>query len=342
MKIGALLMLFLLNSSCSKEDEPPMFNFSPFNFSPIDLQGIDAEFKGDIAYDTKSRTQFDIFMPESNTPTALVFYIHGGGFVSGDKDFAYSVQKNGAWDFPSDIRTFLTNNIAFASIRYSLFENNETEGVLKPMNDVRRALQYLRAHATEFNIDKDKIVLTGNSAGAGTSLWIGLNNDMKDESNSDPVLRESTLVKGIAIRNTQATYNLDKWETDIFIDFGIDLEALANSNNGFEKTVKQVYGIDDISEYNSASTNQYKQDVDMLALMDANDPELWVENVLFANGDPNGDKNIMNHHPYHARELKEQADAVGLPIVAYYGIPTLYAATSGETWTEFCIRKVNE
>ena len=310
---------------------------------PISLNGIDAKFAENIAYDSKERTQFDIFLPNSNNPTALVIYIHGGGFVSGDKSFAYSAQKNGKWDFPTDIRTFLSNNIAFASIRYTLFDRkNEKEGVLKPMRDVTRALQYIRSHAEVFNIDKEKIVLTGNSAGGGTSLWIGFSDDMKDIDNPDPVLRESTLVKGIAIRNTQATYNLDKWETDVFADFSIDMDGLASSNKGFENTVKKVYGLNNINEYDSSETNKYKSDVDMLALLDANDPELWVENTLFKNGNPKGNKNIMNHHPFHARELKEKADAVGLPVVAYYGKPILFKDSSGETWAEFCIRKVNE
>lgn len=342
--VGVILLCFF--ASCSKnENEPPIQTGETilYTTSPIDLQGIDAKFAEHIAYDDKDRTQFDIFLPNSQTPTALVVYIHGGGFVSGDKDFPYNIQKGGAWDFPTDIRTFLSNNIAFASIRYRLFDSqNETTGVLKPMNDVKRALQYLRYRADDFNLDKDKVVITGNSAGGGTSLWIGFSDDMKDETNADPVLRESTKVKGISIRNTQATYNLDKWETDVFIDFGLDLLTAAASNSNFEKTIKQFYGLNDINEYNSTSTTMYKNDVDMLALMDANDPELWVENILFENGDPGGDKNIINHHPFHARELRERADAVGLPIVAYYGDPILFQASSGETWTEFTIRKLNE
>lgn len=329
------ILLMIMACSCKKERSEP-------KGSPIDLTGIDAIFQEDIAYDNKPRTQFDIFTPTSTTPTPLVIYIHGGGFKSGDKDFAYSVQKDGRWNFPYDIRTFLSKKIAFASIRYTLFDNNETEGVLKPMNDVKRALQYIRAHATEYNIDKEYIVLTGNSAGGGTSLWIGFSDDMKDESNTDPVLRESTRVKGIAVRNTQSTYDLQKWETEVFVDFGYDLSAQVTSNSEFEKSVNQVYGISSFSQFDSPETIQYRGRVDMLALMDKDDPELWVDNTLFENTDPNGDKNIMNHHPFHARELRERANTVGIPNMAYYGIPLLYGNPSGESWADFCIRKLNK
>jgi acetyl esterase/lipase len=60
------------------------------------------------------------------------------------------------------------------------------------MSDVKRALQYIRYRADEFNIDKSKIILAGNSAGADISLWITFKNDLADAQNSDPVLRESS------------------------------------------------------------------------------------------------------------------------------------------------------
>ena len=139
-----ILILFSFFISCAKKEDNPVTPSSNITFSnsPIDLQGINAKFAKDIPYDSKTRTQFDIWLPNSSTPTGLVIYVHGGGFTSGDKDFVYSVQSGGAWDFPSDIRFLLQNNIAFATIRYTyLNTTGETEGVKKPMSDVRRALQ---------------------------------------------------------------------------------------------------------------------------------------------------------------------------------------------------------
>jgi hypothetical protein len=96
------------------------------------LQAINAKFAKDIPYDDNERTQFDIWLPNSETPTGLVIYVHGGGFSSGDKDFVYAVQSDGAWDFPTDIRYLLQNNIAFATIRYTLLSTTgETEGIKK-------------------------------------------------------------------------------------------------------------------------------------------------------------------------------------------------------------------
>lgn len=165
--------LLIMSVGCSKKQDAavtPATNISYSN-SPFDLQGINAKFAKDISYDSKPRTQFDIWMPNSSAPTGLVIYVHGGGFTSGDKDFVYTAQSGGAWDFPSDIRYLLQNNIAFATIRYTFLNTTgETEGIKKPMNDIKRALQFLRHKASDFNIDKNKIILSGNSAGAGSSL----------------------------------------------------------------------------------------------------------------------------------------------------------------------------
>jgi hypothetical protein len=194
-------LLLLVSIGCDKEDSVDKKSDLVFSDSPFPLNGIPARFSKDIAYDSKQRTQFDIWLPESTTPTGLVIYTHGGGFSSGDKDFVYTAQQGGAWDFPSDIRFLLQNNIAFATVRYTLLSTTgERDGIKKPMSDVKRALQYIRYNAEDFNIDKTKIILAGNSAGGGTSLWIAFKSDLADAQNSDPVLRESTRVKGVVGR----------------------------------------------------------------------------------------------------------------------------------------------
>lgn len=337
-------ILIMMSASCSKKQDAsvtPATNISYSN-SPFDLQGINAKFAKDISYDSKPRTQFDIWMPNSSAPTGLVIYVHGGGFTSGDKDFVYTAQSGGAWDFPSDIRFLLQNNIAFATIRYTLLNTTgETEGIKKPMNDIKRALQYLRYKASEYNIDKNKIILSGNSAGAGSSLWIAFNNNLADASNSDPVLRESSRVKGVAVRETQASYNIeDKWVNNIFADYNLSwTEILANETGNIQK----IYGVSSTAQYQSPAITAYRTEVDMLALLTADDPEIWMNNTLREVVHPYSGPEISSHHAFHVRELKKKADAVGVKNISYYGRnPVLYAHPSNETWTQFCKRKINE
>jgi len=344
-KIVIVLIFISLIFSCGKNEDNaapnPIINFSS---SPVDLQGVEAKFAKDIAYDTKARTQFDIWLPNSSAPTGLVIYVHGGGFTSGDKDFVYSVQSGGAWDFPADIRYFLQNKIAFATIRYTLLNTTgETEGVKKSMSDVRRALQYIRSRASDFNIDKNKIILGGNSAGAGTSLWIAFNNDFASPQNSDPVLRESSRVKGVVARETQSSYNIEeRWVNDVFIDYSLTwAEILANETGNIQK----IYGVSSNAQYESPFIDVYRAEVDMLALMTPDDPEVWINNTLRDVVNPYNPYNadVPSHHAFHARELKEKADAVGIKNITYYGkSPILYSDPSNESWTQFCKRKINE
>lgn len=332
----ALLFSVKLFVSCDSENTTITDTNSQdivFTTPPFDLLGIDAKFSKDIAYDIKERTLFDIFLPSSNQPTPIVIFIHGGGFTSGSKEMIYSFEAD-------HIRTYLSNNIAFATISYTLLDDTgETEGVLKPMNDAKRALQYIRSRAADFNIDKTKVVLTGFSAGAGTSLWIAFNDDMSDSSNADPVLRESTRVSGVAVYETQATYNIDRWISDVFVDYGITLDQVI-SNPSYSSSITRLYGIPTISDYNTPEVEAYKNTVDMLQLFTADDPEIWVNNVLQPVVYPSN-ATIMYHHAFHARELKERADIVGVANVTYYGLnPVLYADPSGESYTDFIIRKL--
>jgi hypothetical protein len=341
-----ILLLFSFLFSCEKNEDNPVAPNSNITFSnsPFDLQGINAKFAKDIPYDSKTRTQFDIWLPTSNIPTGLVIYVHGGGFTSGDKDFVYAVQSGGSWDFPTDIRFLLQNNIAFATIRYTYLNNTgETEGVKKPMADVRRALQYIRSRASDFNIDKSKIILAGNSAGAGTSLWIAFNNDFANATSSDPVLRESSRVKGVVARETQASYNIEyRWVNDVFVDYGVTWSQILANETG---NIQKIYGVSSTVQYESTAIDTYRAEVDMLALMTVDDPEIWVSNTLRNVVNPYNPytEDIPSHHAFHARELKEKADAIGLKNITYYGkTPIIYSHPSNETWTQFCKRKVNE
>lgn len=338
------IFLFFFSPSCDKNGDKlvnPTLNLT-YSASPFDLSGINAKFAKDIAYDSKERTQFDIWLPETNMPTGLVIYVHGGGFSSGNKDYVYSAQQGGAWNFPADIKLLLQKNIAFATVRYTLLSpNGETDGIIKPMSDVKRALQYIKYRAPDFNIDKDKIILAGNSAGAGTSLWIALNNDFADLENSDPVLRESSRVQGVVARETQSSYNVeDRWVNDVFIDYNLSWsEILANETGN----IRKIYGVSSLAEYESAAIDAYRAEVDMLALISSDDPEIWIKNTLRDVIHPYSAADISSHHAFHARELKERADAVGLKSIVYYGKnPILYSHPSNESWVQFCERKIKE
>lgn len=340
--IYTVLLLFLM--SCNQETAPEDNENNELNLtfseSPILIDDADVKFVQNINYDDGERNQFDIFLPASDTPTPLVIFIHGGGFFSGDKDVVYEIQQDGEWDYPSDIRDFMSEGIAFATIRYSLLTLNESEGVIKCMNDVKRALQFIRYHAETLNINSDKIAMGGNSAGAGTALWLNFSDDMKTPESDDPVAQQSTRIKAAAARQTQASYHVERWTSDVFETYQLSFNDLLTLTKPIITTFYGMTNFDD--EFYTDEMEAYKNSVDMLNLISADDPEFFVDNTQTDVIIPT-DYNVLTHHAYHAKILKQYADEAGVSCVAYYGKnPTLYEDQSQERWAEFLIRKLKE
>ena len=337
MKYAICLLAILLMASC-KEDAVEAIK-APLNLEATALPfavASDVMFYQDIAYGDDPRNKFDFFSPVTTEPVPLLIYIHGGGFTSGDKAELYSSKS-----FSTLVGHLLSQGIAVASINYRLLMPNETEGVLKPMNDSRRALQFLRYYAEELTIQKDNVVLIGSSAGAGTSLWIGLSEDFQDLQSTDPVLRESTRVQGIAVLSTQSSYDVLEWHNSTFEEYqlqGMDDKAVFNLVG--EDVILRFYGVSNVSELHSAHIEAYREKVDMLALLSNDDPELYLSSSDIAYSIPTSNDAIL-HHPLHAKAVYDQAISKGL--VCKVHLPNMgFDNRNGEQLHEFIKRRLGK
>jgi len=331
----ALLVAALLLASCGSNSQagtapPPEPLDLVARAAGFDLGAVDAEYFEAISYGPYDENLFDIYLPASDEPTPLLIYIHGGGFTGGSRDMT------GSEDL---VIPFLAEGVAFATIDYRLLTSPDPDGVIKSLEDSTRCLQFIRYHAAQLNVDPSNIILMGGSAGAGTSLWIGFNDDMADPSNEDPVLRQSTRVTALIAIATQATYDIGKWKTVVFEEYGIDLLSLANAL-GLAQTLLDFYGITDIDDFESPQILAYRAEVDMLDLMDAEDPPFYVQNDLEPAVGPESaplSVNLAFHHANHALVLAEQADEIGLENVTYIkGL--MIADPSGEDPVTFSLR----
>ncbi len=335
------LLVVLTFLSCGKEeivitptDNPDPIVELQFTDPPIDLQGTEALYASDVPYDVYDHTKFDVFLPSSSTATGLVIFIHGGGFTGGDKAFIYTD------NFKEEVIEFLGSGIAVATINYRLLSPEDTEGVLKSLNDSKRALQYIRYIHNELNIDKERIVLFGGSAGASTALWLAANDDLRDVNSLDAVLQESTRVKGVALNATQSSLDIERrWLGDVFDEFGSSLDDLIAEFG--EERLYSFYGVSTREEYETPEIEAYREQVDMLSLLSSDDPEIWVTNTGGHNNEPTTTSSF-NHHPFHARAIKEFADAAGVANVTTYGNPILFSDPSNEGFVDFLKRKINE
>ncbi|MCX7426351.1 MAG: alpha/beta hydrolase [Planctomycetia bacterium] len=150
-----------------------------------------------VPYGEHERQVLDFYKAESSRPTPLVFTIHGGGWVNGDKAGAGDVEK------------YLAAGISVAAINYRFTTQAQTAGVKPPvewpLRDAARALQFVRSKAGEWNLDRQRIGATGGSAGACSSLWLALHDDLADPKSDDPVARESTRLWCAAVVGAQTT-----------------------------------------------------------------------------------------------------------------------------------------
>ena len=145
------------------------------------------------------RQKFDFWQAKSEQPTPLVLLIHGGGWRGGDKS-GYGTKA---------IQPFLDAGISVASLNYRFIDQAMAQKVEPPvkacLHDAARALQTIRSKAKEWNLDPTRVGATGSSAGACTSLWLALHDDLADSSSRDPIARESSRLTCAAVNGAQTS-----------------------------------------------------------------------------------------------------------------------------------------
>ncbi len=104
-------------------------------------------------------------------PTPVVIYVHGGSpQTGGDKDDVQQAQLDILW-------MMVTHGITVISINYRPYP-----GFAYPAHrdDVARAIQHVRFNASTYDIDPERLVLWGQSAGSIISGWVTYGDDLAD------------------------------------------------------------------------------------------------------------------------------------------------------------------
>ena len=99
--------------------------------------------------------QIAVDMAESDKPTPVVFYCHGGGWSRGN---------NGVYRMLSQYMA-KQKGVTGVRIAYSLAPQPGAD-VRVSINDVLAAVQYVRDHAKELNVDPSRMGFVGSSGGA--------------------------------------------------------------------------------------------------------------------------------------------------------------------------------
>jgi len=111
----------------------------------------------DVKYSTQyERSVLDFWKAESDTPTPLVVYFHGGGFTKGDK---------GHFTRSTMLAAYYPKGVSFASVNYPFLEHTGSD-FAAILRHTAVAMKFLGSKATEWNIDPKRIAVAGTSAGA--------------------------------------------------------------------------------------------------------------------------------------------------------------------------------
>jgi acetyl esterase/lipase len=103
----------------------------------------------------------DTYLPNGTGPFPAIIYIHGGGWVEGNRS-----------DFSDIAELYAKRGIAGFSISYTLAAGNHSSWP-QDIKDVISALTYIRENAELYHLDMNRIAVMGSSAGAHLGSLIG-------------------------------------------------------------------------------------------------------------------------------------------------------------------------
>lgn len=130
------------------------------------------------------RVAMDVFRPANGAgarPTVVA--IHGGGFRRGTRNGYHALCIKLA-----------QRGYTAATISYRLAPRHQFPA---PVEDAKAAVRFLRANADRFGVDKDRIGVTGGSAGGHLALMVGLTGPLKLFEGSGPHLDQSSAVQAV-------------------------------------------------------------------------------------------------------------------------------------------------
>ena len=281
-----------------------------------------------IKYGEHERNVFDLWLAESKKPTPLAIYIHGGGFISGNKE-KVSQQV---------VKQLLDAGISVASINYRYLSIDTP--LPTSHHDARRALQFMRSKAKEWNIDKSRVAAFGGSAGAQICMWLAYSDEMAKPKSKDPIERESTRLTCVATMGGQTTNEREFWKEMITGLMGSEIktEGLVRPLGGLvdpEKVRMATWGSKTLDKANKKAARH-----SALNLVSEDDPPIFMSYGMAPSAKPPENKTRLrgwlNHHVNLGIALKEKTDTLKLEsYLKYPGADLKYP-----TQNEFLIDKL--
>ena len=241
-----------------------------------------------VSYGPHTRNVMDVWLSKSTKSQPVLVSIHGGGFEKGEKTIDRDLLKR-----------CLDAKIAVIAINYRLSQDAIAPAAFL---DSARAIQFIRHHAKEWNLDPRRVAATGASAGAGIALWLGFHDDLADQKNADPIQRESTRLTCMAVLDGQCSYD------PRFI------KQLIPENDTYKSRFLAAFFGVKLDTLDNLPPEKYRlfEEVSAINFLTKDDPPV-LQLYGYPLDTPVTDQNIGIHHPRFGKILKEKMDALGIP-----------------------------
>jgi len=264
----------------------------------------------DVKYGPHERNVLDFYRAESDRPSPVAVFIHGGGFRGGSHK---SVNRG-------TLQELLEAGISVAAVEYRFVSDKPLPAAHQ---DSLRALQFIRSKASQWDIDKTRIGAFGGSAGAQICMWLAFHDEMADPSSPDPLERESSRLMCVATNGGQTSMEFNWWKQWIP---GYDMPHRERSELIGDVTDEELAHI--------------INDISALSLVSSDDPPIFMSYDMKPDDpiptDPTRAQNWKVHHVMFGIKLKEKMDELGVP--AFLKYPG--ARTSFQSVADFLIAKL--
>lgn len=129
-----------------------IFTLSVALMIPFIAQAQSAKKEFSYADPADERNKLDVYTPPNAKRLPVVFWIHGGGWQTGDKS-----------DVQVKPQAFMDRGFVFVSTNYRLLPAVDMATIVR---DVAKAARWVHDHAAEFGGDPNRLLVMGHSAGA--------------------------------------------------------------------------------------------------------------------------------------------------------------------------------
>jgi len=155
------------------------------NSQTLHAQAPEVTVKEDVIYGRKHGVALtmDVFTPKANRNGAGVIMVVSGGFFSSKEAIN---------------RAFFNVMLARGYVVYAVVHGSQPKYTIPEIvDDMNRAVRFIRFHAREYDVDPERLGIMGASAGGHLSLMMGCASREGNPSARDPVDRVSSKIAAV-------------------------------------------------------------------------------------------------------------------------------------------------